>query len=228
MNYYFLLEDSQSFIKVLPEWLKYMNFGCTRVVDIQSVEKNNYVMQSGQGIVQLITKALFDTINTIKQNPGKIDYLVVILDSEDLCVQERKEQVIKKIEKEYPNEQFDFKIKIFVCNHCFETWLLGANGIYPDEAVEKNSYFYPYYKHYDISKDDPEDMTVPDELEETTAKYHFHYLHELFRYKKIRYRKSNINHVKTEEYFRLIVERIQTTSHVRSFNDFFSFFYKDR
>ena len=56
MNYYFLLEDEKSFIKVLPEWLKYMGIQNTRVQDITYVRENNYVMQSGQGVTQLITK----------------------------------------------------------------------------------------------------------------------------------------------------------------------------
>ena len=73
MNYYFLLEDEKSFLKVLPLWLEYMNFGIKRVPDIQEVQENNYVLQSGQGVTQLVTKALFDTIDTILLNPGKID-----------------------------------------------------------------------------------------------------------------------------------------------------------
>ncbi len=38
MNFYFLLEDEKSFLKVLPVWLSYMNFGCSRVADIYEVE----------------------------------------------------------------------------------------------------------------------------------------------------------------------------------------------
>ena len=83
MNYYFLLEDEKSFIKVLPEWLKYMGIQNTRVQDITYVRENNYVMQSGQGVTQLITRVLFQTIDTILLNPGKIDQLIVILDSEE-------------------------------------------------------------------------------------------------------------------------------------------------
>ncbi len=83
MNYYFLLEDEKSFIKVLPEWLKHLNFTCKRVPDIKFVEDNNYVFQSGQGVTQLITKVLFETIDTINENPKTIDKLVIILDAEE-------------------------------------------------------------------------------------------------------------------------------------------------
>ena len=73
MNYYFLLEDEKSFLKVLPSWLEHMGVGYERVADIQGVKENTYVLQSGQGVTQLITKVLFDTIDTILMNPGKID-----------------------------------------------------------------------------------------------------------------------------------------------------------
>lgn len=87
-----LLEDEKSFLKVLPNWLEYMKFGYKRVADIQEVEENNYVLQSGQGVTQLVTKVLFDTIDTIILNPGNIDKLVVILDAEELDVDERKKK----------------------------------------------------------------------------------------------------------------------------------------
>ena len=80
MNYYFLLEDEKSLIKVLPKWFEHIGFKCIRVADIKSVEKNNYILQSGKGVTRLITNVLFDTINTIKNNPGKIDKLVIIIE----------------------------------------------------------------------------------------------------------------------------------------------------
>ena len=99
MNYYFLIEDKKSFIKVLPEWLKYMGIQNTRVQDITYVQENNYVMQSGQGVTQLITKVLFQTIDTILLNSGVIDELIVVLDSEEYNEWQRKNQVEDIIEQ---------------------------------------------------------------------------------------------------------------------------------
>ena len=79
MNFYFLLEDEKSFLKVLPSWLEHVNFDCHRVADIKEVKENNYILQSGQGVTQLVTKVIFDTIDTILLNPGKIDTLVIVL-----------------------------------------------------------------------------------------------------------------------------------------------------
>ena len=222
MNFYFLLEDEKSFLKVLPKWLEYIDFGYKRVADIQEIQENNYILQSGQGVTQLVTKALFDTIDTIILNPGKIDKLVVILDAEEMEVDKRKQEVIDKINNHYNNRKMEFDIIILVCNRCFETWLLGCKGLYPKETVERDSFFYPYYNHYNIEDCNPEAMLAPDE---TTAKYHFHYLHELLRYKKIRYSKSNPKNIATSEYFNGIVERINTTKDLQTFKEFYDFIF---
>lgn len=218
MNYYFLLEDEKSFMKVLPHWLEHIGFKSTRVASIFDVKENNYVLQSGCGVTQLVTRALFDTIDTIQENPGKINGLIVILDSEEMDAQKRKQQVFDKINEKYKVDELDFDVHIIVCNHCFETWLLGCKGLYP-ERVESNSDFYEYYEHYNIELNDPEYMT-PKNKEDTIAKYHFHYLHELFRYKKIRYRKSKPDYVQSEDYFNGIIDRVETTTDINSFKEF--------
>ena len=51
---------------------------------------------------------IFDTIDTIKDNPGKIDKLVVILDAEELEIEERKQDLRKKIKEKYGDEIFGF------------------------------------------------------------------------------------------------------------------------
>lgn len=223
MNYYFLLEDEKSFLKVLPLWLKYVGFKCTRVADIVEVKEDNYVLQSGQGVTQLITKVLFDTIDTIIANPGKIDKLIMILDAEEMNCGSRKMQVQEQIAQHYQKKEINFDIETFVCNHCFETWLLGCCGLYPQTTVDEKSDFYPYYVNYNIEENDPEYMTVPEQNTDTIAKYHFHYLHELLRYKKIRYSKSKPQNVATEKFFQGIVQRINATNHLQSFETFYHF-----
>lgn len=226
MNYYFLLEDEKSFIKVLPLWLEYIGFECTRVVDIQQVKENNYVLQSGQGVTQLITKILYDTIDTILANPGAIDRLVIILDSEEMDVEARKSQVYKKIDDKYAQNELKFETILFVCNHCFETWLLGKNGLYPTTKVDTNSFIYFYTEYFNISEKDPENMLVPESINETIGQFHFHYLHEILRYKRIRYSKKKPNNIATKDYFEGIVKRTKDTNHLKSFQEFYNYFLK--
>lgn len=139
---------------------------------------------------QLITRVLFQTIDTIVQNSGKVDELIVILDSEQYDEAYRKNQVNSLIEEyiEDKKYQIDFTYKIFVCNHCFETWLLGNRVLFPEERPDGD--FQTYYDSYNIKDNDPEMMPVPQDVQETIAKYHFHYLHEMCRYNKIRYSKN--------------------------------------
>lgn len=223
MNYYFLLEDEKSFLKVLPSWLEHGNFGCTRVADITEVNENNYVLQSGQGVDQLITKVLYQTIDTITGSDRRIDELVVIIDAEQKEVEERRLEVWNKIKDKYCVQKLNFKINVIVCNHCFETWLLGKHGLYP-EKIEKDSFFYPFYNHYNIDHHDPENMNVPAGSTETIAKYHFHYLHELFRYRKIRYRKNKPPEmIKEKEFYDALVKRFVETSHLKSFGELYRY-----
>ena len=238
MNYYFLLEDSKSFIKILPKWLEYLGFGCTRVPDISQVETNNYILQSGQGVIQLVTKALFDTIDTIQQYPNKIDKLVVVLDAESETVSSRKQQVIDKISEKYIISNLCFDIEIFVCNCCIETWLLGRKGMYPQplEVIPsaKNyqyfcKHFKTHYHHYNIETEDPELMLLPNGSPETKAHYHFSYFHDLCLYnyltqkESLRYSKSKPQPAMERTFFDGLMERINNTTHLKSLKEFIDF-----
>lgn len=222
MNYYFLTEDEKSFTKVLPEWLKILNFNCTRVPDISEVKNNNYILQSGRGVTQLVTKVIFDTIDTLLNNPNKIDQLIIILDTEELTEENRNQQVMDKIFEKYQTLDFDFQIRIFVCNHCFETWLLGKNNLYP-ASVNNNHLFYPFYSFYNIQENDPERMPCPCDWDKSISQYHFQYFHDLCLYKKIKYRKSKPYCAMNPEYFNGMVERIHKTNDLSSFKAFYDF-----
>ncbi|MDE6906427.1 MAG: hypothetical protein K2P76_16155 [Lachnospiraceae bacterium] len=71
-------------------------------------------------------------------------------------------------------------------------------------------------------------MEVPEGVNETIASYHFHYLHEMCRYQKIRYSKKNPRNVATKEYFNEMVKRITVTSHLGSFHEFYLYFANNR
>ena len=238
MNYYFLLEDSKSFIKILPKWLEYLEFKCTRVLNLNHIESNNYILQSGQGIIQIVTKALFATIDTIIQHPNKIDKLVVILDAENETVSTRKQQVIDKITEKYEICKLGFDIEIFVCNCCIETWLLGRKNMYPlpleaDINSENytcfNKHFKSHYYHYNIEINDPELMMVPSDISKTKAQYHFNYFHDLCLYNNLakkelkKYRKSDPQIAMDKLFFDSLMERIDSTDHLKSLREFINF-----
>lgn len=55
-------------------------------------------------------------------------------------------------------------------------------------------------------------------------KYHFHYLHELFRYKRIRYSKKKPDYVMSKVYFDGIVRRMTEKNQIKSFQEFYEYF----
>lgn len=152
-------------------------------------------------------QCLYQTIDTLIQNPGKINELIVILDSE---------------EYDADSLNVDFSYKVFVCNHCFETWLLGNGALYP-QCRPMND-FQKYYDAYNVKLCDPEKMRPPEDVNETTAIYHFHYLHEMCRHNKIRYSKKKPMNLATKEFFEEIAARVNTTNHLPSFFSFYSYF----
>lgn len=117
---------------------------------------------------------------------------------------------------------------VLVVNHCFETWLLGRVDLYPKEPVDEGSFFYPYYSYYNVERKDPEDMSVPEELDDSIATYHYHYLHDMLRYKKIRYCKSRPRNVGTIDYFNGLLQRINDTVHLQSFREFYDFIQNEK
>lgn len=221
MNYYFLLEDEKSFIKILPTWLEYCNFNCTRVADITEVKNNNYVMQSGQGVTQLVTKALYATIDTI-QNYHCIDKLIIILDAEDITVDHRKTIVWNKIQEKYSIDDLDFEIKIFVCNRCLETWLLGAQGYLPS-YVEPSADIYKYWNFYNVDKYNPELMLKPIDEVCSISKFHFHYFHDVMLYNHLKYTKKKPQCVLTTDFFQRLENRVIQTNDLISFREFYDF-----
>ncbi len=227
MNCYILTEDSESLLKVLPEWLRYMRFPCERVLDISSVKENNYVLQSGHGIIQLITCALFQTFDTIIESDNIIDDLILILDAEEMTPEERFDDVMLKIESYERKSELKCNIHIFVANCCFESWLLCNSSLYPNTSPNVNSPFYVFYNFYDIKNNDPEKMNKPPipfkNVGKTKAKFHFAYFHAMCRYNGKVYRKGNTKFVEKQEFFDNLVSRINRTSHGNSFRAFYEY-----
>lgn len=128
----------------------------------------------------------------------------------------------RKISENYNVAELSFDIIVIVCNRCFETWLLGKPGLYP-KNVSEDSFFYNYFRHYDVSQDDPELMLVPEWSDETVARYHFHYFHELMRYNGLKYTKKKPDSVATQDYFEGLRWRCAHTDHISSFRSFIEF-----
>ena len=230
MNFYFLVEDSKSLLKVLPSWLGYMGFPCERVDRVSSITNNCYILQSGHGCYQLVDKVLEEVLIDINQNSAKINALIILIDSENLTVDERLLNIQNKISSLNHKYNVEYPIIPFVVDCCFETWLLGNRDLFPSQSPESTSPFFPYYNFYDVSVNNPELMPAdennpqyPDYHFHSKADFHFRYFHELCRHNRIRYSKNNPKAVNKFEFFEKIVQRINTTDHLNSFRKFYEY-----
>lgn len=226
MNIYFLTEDSQSFIKVLPTWLNFLEFPCERVNKLENATGNSYILESGYGVQQLIDKTLLEALNVIDSSSVSIDWLVIILDSENRTIYERETEVKKVIDKHYSGITPYYQIKIIVARCCFETWLLGDRALYPNDTKslsDVNPYLLSFVNYYDVKNKDPQLMHSPANFDITDARYHFSYLHELCRNNNVPYSKSKPDYAKYRRCFNSLVNRIKDTNHINTFKELYDF-----
>jgi len=224
MNCCILTEDEQSLYRILPYWLDYLDFPCKRVLQISNIQNNNYTLQSGYGIYNLIDEVLLKTINTIIEYNKQIDYLIIILDADEFSIDDRIVKVETKIKDFCCHSKINFKSKVIVCNCCFETWLLCNSKLYPINPPPLDSPFYKFFTYYNVKDLDPENMVksiIPFEnTQNTKAGFHFNYLHEMCRYNHMIYRKNKPDIAANKDFFGEIVTRIETTNHGKSFKHF--------
>ena len=223
MNLYFLLEDSRSFFKVLPRWLKFALPDFLQIFSFDDFysrsEKNKFMIQSGFGYPQ-IKKVLSETLETIQNNSIPINYFLVLWDTDARNITDIQAD-INEFEKIFADYDLGYRHKLFLMNRCFETWLLGNRSAYPENCESGN--FYHYSQFYNVSISDPEKMNAPAFISNISM-YHLKYLQEMLRCSfHTNYSKKSPLVVSTREYYEELLNRVKTTNDLRSLADFFDF-----
>ena len=223
INLYFLLEDSRSFYKVLPHWLKFALPDFSEIFSFDDFysqpEKNKFMLQSGFGYPQ-IKKVLKATLETIQNNSIPINYFLVFWDTDARNIKYIQSD-IDEFEKIFADYDLGYQHKLFVMDRCFETWLLGNRSAYPKNSVSGN--FFNYSQFYNVSTSDPEKMNAPASISNISM-YHLKYLQEMLRSSfHMNYSKKSHLLVSTKEYYQELIDRANTTSDLRSFATFFNF-----
>ena len=223
MNLYFLLEDSRSFFKVLPHWLKFALPDFIEIFSLDdfysSSEKNKFMIQSGFGYPQ-IKKVLSETLETIQNNSIPINYFLVLWDTDARNITDIQAD-IGEFEKIFADYDLGYRHKLFLMNRCFETWLLGNRSAYPENCESGN--FYNYSQFYNVSTSDPEKMNAPAFISNISM-YHLKYLQEMLRCSlHTNYSKKSPLVVSTREYYGELINRVKSTADLRSLADFFDF-----
>ncbi len=217
MNIYFLVEGKRTETKVYPKWLKVLLPSFSRVDFPNEVLNKNYFLISGNGYPSIL-EHLQDAVKNI-ENCGNYDYLILFIDADEQTVSERKSEIYEYIEQN--NIKINkFELKIFVQNRTFETWLLGNARIFPRQPNEPE--FVEMVKFYNTSISDPEFMGKYADYDKY-AEFHHDYLKLMLAERHIRYTKKNPREVGETHYIKSLIDRIETTEHLQSFNELVKF-----
>lgn len=215
MNFYLLVEGEQTELQLYPKWLSYIIPELTRVDSFTKITKNSYYIFSGGGIPSTYNHA----VNAIKDINvvGKYDYLIIVLDAEEISPERRKEKLLEHIKDANVQLQEGCQLEVIVHNRCVETWFLGNRKIY--KRNPQGERFQQYSRHYNVEIDDPELMPKLPNFK-LTAHFHIAYLKEMLAEQNVRYRKSRPKEVLERYYFDELVKRVEDLpSHLQSFSN---------
>jgi hypothetical protein len=217
MNLYFLVEGKRTEKKVYPKWLSYLLPDLKQVKHFDDVKTYNYYLFSSGGYPSILD----DLINAVEDinECKKYSFLVVCLDADESTVEERNDEIRRKLEIESikPNAE----LVIFVQNRCLETWFLGNRKVFSRNPQDKT--FKQYCRFYNVSERDPELMPIFPGFN-SAAQFHEDYLKRMLREKGIRYTKNNPNDVGEAHYVKELQKRVaDCPDHLNSLRDFFSF-----
>lgn len=215
MNLYILVEGSETELQLYPKWLSYLIPQLTKVERFDAVSQNSYYIFSGQGIPSIYNH-MVNAIKDINDLVDKYDYLIVVIDAEEVSVEMRKEIIARKIREAGVVLNENCNLEVIVHNRCIETWFLGNRKIY--KRNPQGERFKAYSKYYNVQENDPELMEKPSEFP-NNAYFHEAYLREMLKEHNLRYRKSKPGEVLKQYYLDELIKRVEDTpAHLNSFS----------
>lgn len=223
MNAYIIVEGSETEMSVYPAWLSILAPNMHRIEDASLVENDNYYLFSGHGIPSIFkhTANAVADINSINSTAkGMYDFLIVCLDTEE----ESRTYLERKIKEEIDElgvQLNGVQLLIFEQKVCMETWFLGNQKIF--KSNPQGQELIKFIHHYNVKKDDPEDMDTIDEDRYNKAQFHLRYLKRMLEERNIIYNKNHTHAVCTEDYLNELIKRYQETQHISTFGSWYEF-----
>jgi hypothetical protein len=206
MALYFLVEGRQTEARILPEWFTLLLPHHSRTFDPTKAADNEYFLISGNGMPQLVTHGIPNSLADISANP-KFNYFIIVVDADDVSVADRDAEIRTKLAS--CSVPPGTNIHLVIQNICVETWLLGNRKIYRDNPVSAE--LRRYRKKYDTKEKCPEGLSLLIE-ESTLAQFHLKVLKLLFVEKNIWYSKVNPGPAKDIAFLQMLIRRLATHS----------------
>lgn len=235
MNCYFVFEG-QTEPEVYKNWLEILVPELKEVDFPNQVITNNYV-QFGDAGLPKIYEMVKNAILEINELEGKFDYLVVVMDADQLTVEERKAKLHQYLEENLNKESSLYKslpnsckMIVLVQKVSIETWFLGNKNFVPTHP--QSELLKTYKDYFDVCEQDPELMAA-DFISinksklfgcYTRAQFHAEYFQQVFKERTRKgYKKSNPKEVIEKSYLQQLQKRTQETNHLPSFQAFLGF-----
>ena len=220
MNLYFLLEGKRTEKKVYPMWMDHLLPNYKQVKSFDEADQHNYFLFSANGYPDLLND-IENAISDINECRN-YSYFLVCLDADESSVEERRKEVMDKIESSPSN--LNAKPVVIVQNKCFETWFLGNQKVFPRNPQDED--LQEYCRFYNVSNWDPELMPQYPGFG-STSQFHSKYLKLMLKEKNISYTKQHPGQVGESHYIDALHKRVTSCpTHLKSLQNFFSFIHR--
>jgi hypothetical protein len=220
MNVYFLVEGRRTESRLYPAWIAHLVPHLTRVYAFSDAVANNFYLISADGQPSITGQELVNAVREVEE-ANSYDYLVVVLDAEELTVAEKIAEVERAIKDAETHEGLfmrSTRLAVVVQHRCIETWLLGNRRIFTRTPQDPD--LMDFVSHYNVMNDDPEAMPCHRRFK-LHAKFHFEYLRAIFRERGLTYSKSRPGMTADAAYLEELIRRIQDCPrHLASFSRF--------
>lgn len=208
MNLYFFLEGRRTEPKVYRAWARHVFPQLTEVGIISEVRQDNYLLVSGFGYPQLLSR-VDEILADIKQHGG-VDHFFVCLDAEEDLPEDRAQKVEGRVARKLPSTFHH----IIIHNCCIETWFLGNSRVMRRNPQRER--LRKFKEFYDVRVNCPELMGCPARYR-VKAHFHLDYLKEMMLEKGLSYTKENPREVQKRTYLAALTQRHEKTGHLESF-----------
>lgn len=207
MNLYLLLEGRRGEAKIYPAWLESLERPYQRISRVDHVnpsETRSYYSFSAEGYPSIIGSHLINAVKDVCRIPG-YHWLIVCLDVDESTVDAR----VAEVEDVARRAGLDSSaVRLFVCaqNRCIESWILGnmrlIGGAPPPYLAQLRDF-------YDVRQMCPEQMGHPRSWR-NHAQFHYHYVRQAFKAKRMLYSKRNPGDVASKSYLRALQARVDS------------------
>lgn len=204
--------------QIYKSWIPLVNPNMTYVDNIKKILTDNFAIVSAFGYPSYFD-VILGVIHDVNSHGG-IDRLVIGVDSEELTLHQKQAEMSTYL------AGISCSTPIFVVyqHFCIETWALGNR-----RACQANPSYEPlstFKRFFDVRISDPEFLPSYPPLENNRAQFAETYLKAMLhaRNPHTTYIKSRPKPLLHHTYFKQILLRHQTTSHIASFAFFLNAF----